>query len=214
MVRAGQRLQQRRLKKGLTLAEVSKHTKIKESFLIAIEKGEYTKLPSPSYAHGFVKNYAEYLGFSAHEILPIFKREFDERVAYRVLPKGFTKEAQYPFMGFRFRKTVIGLFFIVLCFSGFLFFQYRGAFFAPSLTITAPKDGIISSQDVTITGKTDAAASLYVNTSLVALNDDGTFSKTVTLFTGKNTITITSINKFGKEHTIKRTIEVKSTPTY
>lgn len=214
MVRAGQRLQQMRLKKGLSLAEVSKHTRIKESFLVAIEKGEYDKLPSPSYAHGFVKNYAEYLGFSSRDILPLFKREFDERVAYRVLPKGFTRETRYPFMGFRFRKTVIGFILIVLLFSGFLFYQYRGAFFAPSLTVTSPKEGVVSSQDVTVTGHTDPAASLYVNNALVALTDEGTFSKTVTLFTGKNTITVTALNKFGKEHTITRSIDVKSTPTY
>lgn len=214
MVRAGQRLQQQRIKQGLTLADVAKGTRIKESFLQAIEKGEYTKLPSPSYAHGFVKNYAEYLGFSAHEILPIFKREFDERVAYRVLPKGFTRETKYPFMGFRFRKAVIGLCLLALCFASYLFFQYRGAFFAPQLTVSTPKEGTINSQDVTVSGKTDPAASLYVNNTLVALKDDGSFTKTVTLFSGKNTITITSLNKFGKEHTIKRIVEVKSTPTY
>jgi cytoskeletal protein RodZ len=214
MVRAGQRLQQQRLRKGLTLSEVSKQTRIKESFLIAIEKGEYGKLPSPSYAHGFVKNYAEYLGFSPQEILPIFKREYDEKVAYRVLPKGFTREARYPFMGFRFRKTVIGIIFVVLLFSGFLFFQYRGAFFAPALSISSPKEGIVSSQDVTVIGSTDPSASLYVNNALVAVKDDGTFSKTVTLFTGKNTITIVAVNKFGKEHIEKRTVNIKSTPTY
>lgn len=214
MVRAGQRLQQQRLKKGLTLSEVAHGTRIKESFLLAIEKGEYDKLPSPSYAHGFVKNYAEFLGFSAREILPIFKREFDEKVAYRVLPKGFTKEAKYPFMGFRLRKTVFVLILLVLMFSGFLFFQYRGAFFAPSLSLSTPKEGVVTTQDVTVTGKTDPSASLYVDNTLVALDDEGSFSKTVTLFSGKNTITVRSVNKFGKERIVTRTIEVKATPTY
>ena len=212
MVRAGQRLQQQRLRKGLTLTEVAKHTRIKEAFLSAIEKGEYNKLPSPSYAHGFVKNYAEYLGFSARDIMPLFKREFDERVAYRVLPKGFTKEAPYPITRVRIRKTLVGFLFIFLCFSGFLFYQYRGAFLAPSLNVSTPKEGVVSSQDVTVTGSTEPSASLYVNNTLVALKEDGSFTKTITLFTGKNTVTITSVNKFGKENTVKRTIDVKSTP--
>jgi len=43
------------------LKDVSKSTKIKEVFLEYIENGEYEKLPSSSYARGFVKNYIKFL---------------------------------------------------------------------------------------------------------------------------------------------------------
>src|SRR3990167_654285 len=41
MVHAGEKLYQERIKKGYTLEEVSKATKIRSSFLGYIEKGEY-----------------------------------------------------------------------------------------------------------------------------------------------------------------------------
>ena len=78
MIRAGEKLREERLKKHLTLEEVSRATKIKESFLLAIEKGEYKKLPPATYAQGFVRNYAGFLGMPEQEILAIFRREYDE----------------------------------------------------------------------------------------------------------------------------------------
>jgi len=62
MVNVGEKLYEERVKKGHTLEEVSKATKIRASFLLAIEKGEYKKLPSGTYVHGFVRNYARFLG--------------------------------------------------------------------------------------------------------------------------------------------------------
>jgi len=91
MVRLGQRLFDERRKRGLSLDEVAAATKIRGSFLSAIEKGDYTKLPSPSYAQGFVLNYATYLGFQRKETLALFRREFDERKEFKVLPKNITR---------------------------------------------------------------------------------------------------------------------------
>jgi len=91
MVPVGQRLQRERIQKKLTIEDVAKATKIKAVFLAAIEKGEYTKLPSPAYAQGFVRNYASYLGLPKGEITALFKREFDEKKAYKVLPDSLAK---------------------------------------------------------------------------------------------------------------------------
>src|SRR3989344_8168593 len=95
MLRAGERLQEIRLEKDLSLEEVSENTKIKKNFLEYIEKGEYNKLPSVSYATGFVRNYAKFLGLSEKEMLALFRREFDSEKAYRVLPKGFESKEDF-----------------------------------------------------------------------------------------------------------------------
>ena len=87
MIRAGQKLRDERQRRGLTLSEISNATKIKVEFLSAIEKGEYEKLPSASYAHGFVGNYAKFLDFEEEEILALFRREFDGKKVYKVLPE-------------------------------------------------------------------------------------------------------------------------------
>ena len=55
-------LQDARLEKGYSLEEVVRSIKIKKQFLIAIENADYFALPSESYALGFIKNYAQFLG--------------------------------------------------------------------------------------------------------------------------------------------------------
>src|ERR1035437_10106661 len=103
MIKSGEKLQQARIEKGLTLDDVSKSTKIRTEFLSDIEKGEYQKLPAASYAHGFVRNYAKFRGLPDEEILALFRREFDEGKVYRVLPKGFEEEGEFPHPKFKVR---------------------------------------------------------------------------------------------------------------
>src|ERR1041385_6043108 len=94
MIRLGQLLYRERSRKHLSLEEIEKAIKIKSSFLAAIERGEYTKVPSPAYAKGFVINYAVYLGLTKNEALALSKREFDEKSAYKVLPDSLTRRQQ------------------------------------------------------------------------------------------------------------------------
>ena len=155
MIKSGEKLQQTRLGKGLSLEDIAKGTKIKKEFLSYIENGEYQKLPSASYAHGFVRNYARFLGLPDEEILAIFRREFDQEKAYKVLPKGF--EDRQGFQGFRFkiRQAVALSVIAVVLLIGYLLWQYRDAFLNPPLEITSPQKGIISSSQIRIAGKTD-----------------------------------------------------------
>lgn len=212
MIRVGQRLRQTRIDKGLTLEDAAQATKIRPSFLSAIERGEYNKLPSSSYALGFVQNYAEYLGLPKREILALFRREFDEEKIYKVLPSGFVKDKPMPKRSFKIHQAVIPLFVALLLLGGFLLYQYRAAFFNPPLTIYTPKDGVVATSDVTVTGKTDSNVTLTINNAPVAVEDDGTFSKIVAAFPGKSQITIRALNKFGKESLVIRKVEVKSNP--
>ncbi len=68
-------LKNRREEQKKTLAEVSSDTKIRIPFLESIEKGDFKSLPSYLHAYGFVKQYAEYLGFSYDEIKELFGAE-------------------------------------------------------------------------------------------------------------------------------------------
>jgi cytoskeletal protein RodZ len=210
MVTAGELLQETRIRKKLTLADVSLGTKIKPAFLSAIEKGEYHKLPSPSYAHGFVKNYAEFLGIPSRQVIAIFKREFDANMAIKVLPKGFTQEEKpVTFRRVKTRRAIVGIVVLVFLIFGYLFYQYRAAFFPPPLQIVSPQNNATLSQDVVVVGKTDPSATVTVNNEQVAVDDSGEFRKQLTLFSGKNTITVTAKNTFGKARTIQEVVIIK-----
>ena len=125
MVHAGARLLDERLKKGYTLEEVSKATKIRISFLSSIEKGEYKKLPSGTYAHGFVRNYSKFLGLPERELLALFKREYDEEKFIKVLPEGLLRKDDFPLRRIKLAhpfKILILVFFVLLV---YIIFQYK-----------------------------------------------------------------------------------------
>lgn len=208
MIRLGQLLNKHRLRKNLTLEDAEKATKIKASFLESIEKGEYSSLPSPTYAKGFVINYATYLGLSKGEAVALFKREFDEKRAYKVLPDSLTNRPNFLPWKIKIQESLLLIAGLIILFLGYLFFQYRSAFFAPSLSISSPKEGSMVSKNVLVTGKTDSNATVLVNNEAVALDNKGVFIKRLELFPGKTTITIVSKSRFGKETKLTREIVV------
>ncbi|HUD04582.1 MAG TPA: helix-turn-helix domain-containing protein [Patescibacteria group bacterium] len=198
MIKSGEKLQQARIEKGFSLEDVARATKIKTQFLSYIEDGEYQKLPSPSYAHGFVRNYARFLGLPDEEILALFRREFDEDKVYKVLPKGFGEKQEFPLFKFKIRQAVLLSVLIIVVLIGYLLWQYREAFLNPPLEITSPQNGNTSSSQVKITGKTDSNATVYVDQNAVTVDQDGSFQKVINVFPGKTTITVKAVNKFGK----------------
>lgn len=208
MVRLGQLLRQQRLKRKLSLEEVARGTKIKETFLAAIERGEYNRLPSPAYAKGFVINYGSYLGLPRAEVMALFRREFDEKRAYKVLPDSLTKQS-FPTRRIKIQESLLVIGFLVMLFIGFLLFQYRAAFIAPPLRITSPQQSAMVGQDVIVSGKTDREATVTVNNEAVSLNSNGEFTKRLNLFPGKTTIVISAKNRFGKETVETREVVVK-----
>ena len=209
MIRAGQKLKDKRIAKGLTIEQVSKETKIRASYLSAIEKGEYQKLPASTYIQGFVRNYAKYLDLNEQEILAIFRREFDEKKAFAVLPKGLVKE-DFPIKRIKLADTAKFIILLAIALLGYIFFQYRFAIISPPLEILTPKDGVIVlSSTVSVSGKTDPNATVFVNNDNVSLDSDGNFKKSINVFPGKIIIKVKAINYFGKEKIVERHIEVK-----
>ena len=65
----GKCLKKEREFRNLTLAEVSKSTRIKENILKAIEEDRYDLCPPSFYVKGFLTCYARYLGIDPNEII-------------------------------------------------------------------------------------------------------------------------------------------------
>jgi len=212
MIRIGQRLKELRIDKGLSLEDVAQATKIRSSFLSAIERGEYHKLPSSSYAQGFVQNYAAFLGLPKKETMALFRREFDEKNIYKVLPSGFVQEEQLKGRTIKIHQAVILVGLALLLLGGFLFYQYRAAFFSPSLSVTAPQDEISTTTDIIVSGKTNPNITLTINNFPVAVEENGEFTKRITVFPGKSIIIVKAVNNFGKESVIEKPIIVKAGP--
>src|SRR3990170_5512490 len=60
---------------GQDLRAVSEALRIRQAYLEAIESGAFDHLPGPTYAVGFLRTYAEYLGLDGEEMVERFKAE-------------------------------------------------------------------------------------------------------------------------------------------
>lgn len=207
MIKVGQKLRSERLEKGLTLDEISKATKIRVSFLWAIEEGDYKKLPSSAYIKGFVKNYTQYLGLPYKDTLALFKREFNENEHLEVMPVGVSGKQEISTGHLRISQSYI-IFVFILAAIGYMIFQYRSAFINPSLTIQMPAKQAIGGS-VTVKGRTDPNATVLINNEQVPVDSDGSFQKDITVFTSEETIDVISQNRFGRKTEKEYTLQVK-----
>src|SRR5690348_12765201 len=75
----GQELRAARLRRGDDLATVSRALKIRKDHLEAVEEDKLESLPGKTYAIGFVRSYAGYLGLDAADMVERYKQEISGR---------------------------------------------------------------------------------------------------------------------------------------
>jgi hypothetical protein len=68
-------LREARERKGVSLAEAEKETRIRQGLIKALEEEDYTILPDRIYTKGLLKNYAHYLGLDTSEVMRLFGEE-------------------------------------------------------------------------------------------------------------------------------------------
>lgn len=209
MKSAGEILKTTRLKKGLTLKDISSKTKIGISFLQAIEDRDYKKLPSSTYAKGFVRSYAQSLGLDIKHIMAFFRREYQEAMPEIKIPP---QPINTPVVAVTPGKIIT--FFVsitIIIFLGILFWQYRSFAGTPVLLINSPQDKItIEKPFVSVVGRTDEQTQVFVNGEEIKVSSEGVFEETVNLNKGLNTIRIVARNKVGKESVAERVVEVRN----
>jgi cytoskeleton protein RodZ len=83
----GQDLRAARLRRGDDLASASKVLKIRKDHLEALEEDRMEALPGRTYAVGFVRSYADYLGLDAPQCVERFKAEIAGRSDSDHLPQ-------------------------------------------------------------------------------------------------------------------------------
>lgn len=84
----GETFRTRRKEMNISLKEAENATSVRASYLNAIEEGDVSKLISPVYAQGFVKQYAIFLGMDSDKIVKdypqIFSRPEAQEFAYGI----------------------------------------------------------------------------------------------------------------------------------
>lgn len=208
MISVGERLQDERIRKNISLEKVASATKIKLKFLSDIEKGNYKNLPS-GYALGFVRNYSKFLGLPENEMAALFRREFDAEKEMDVLPVGMTQESTLTRLKIGRSMVLVGSLFIIL--TLYILYQYRAAILNPSVNVTSPKENAtLPGPTVEVVGKTEPDSTVTIGSETASIDNTGSFKKQILLFPGKTTIQVVVTNRFGRQTTIMRHIDVKA----
>jgi cytoskeletal protein RodZ len=83
----GETLQRARLSRGVTFEEAERVTRISRKYLEALELENFSILPAPVFARGFLRSYADYLGLDPAELLPFFPVGHVEEPKLEPLPE-------------------------------------------------------------------------------------------------------------------------------
>jgi len=208
MKTVGEMLKSAREKKGLSLTDVQKFTKIHPKYLLALEENDYSQFSSLVHTKGFLKLYASVLDLNVDEVLAFFRREFDEK---KVKKPRVIRPIESP--GFLITPATVIVFstlILILAFFAYLFYQYRSYTGAPSLVVESPSSDIAYSEEsLEVVGRTDRDSSVFLNGQKININPDGTFVFRVDLSEGLNSLNFLSVNKLGKETRITRSVVVK-----
>ncbi|MBI2268025.1 MAG: helix-turn-helix domain-containing protein [Candidatus Blackburnbacteria bacterium] len=191
---AGTLLQQKREEKNISLEFVANRTKIKEKFLEALERSDWSSLPNFTVTQGFARSYATTVGADPDLVLALLRRDFPKILTQRVL-----KEIS---MSDRFvwtpRATVVSV--TLLATVAVVFYLVRQYFLfvsPPYLEVTA----IRSEKGVVVSGKTSSFATLEVNNKPVLVGQDGVFSLNLEESEVGQTVAVKALSRNGKETT-------------
>jgi transcriptional regulator with XRE-family HTH domain len=200
----GEKLKKIRSERRIGLSDISRFTKIQLKYLENIEEGLYEKLPSDVYVKGFLKSYAKFLGVNGESLIRLYQKE---RGIKRSLDKNGNNCIKQPeFLNISpwvfGPKAMIFLSLSVLILLGFFYVYKELGSFAnnPKLVILAPEANATTANDfITIEGKVEKDAKLFINDQIVIIDDEGGFKENITLQAGTNFINVRCLNRFGKE---------------
>jgi cytoskeletal protein RodZ len=202
MLSVGTIFSRERQRRGFTLKQVEKHTRIREKFLEAIEKNDWSLFSSKIYITGLIKNYSKFLDLDEEKMAAYFRRDYERREEVkfkkRVESKYFKSETK--------RLIFIGISVVVLLFAGYFAYQLKNYFAPPSIKIISPQNTDIRNTDrITIRGKTEPDANIVIFEERVYQDKNGDFVYDFPLKKGANRLVIDVTGANGKKTTIQKT---------
>jgi hypothetical protein len=105
---------------------------------------------------------------------------------------------------------LVGSITAVLLVAVYLTYQYISFISPPSLEVYTPTEyQELTSNILTVSGKTDSDAVVKINNQSALIDDDGNFSAELNIFQGTLEIEVVATSRSGKETVIKRKIVPK-----
>lgn len=207
MLKISQIISDARIEQGISVEDLESVTKIKASFIKALESEDWEKLPEFPIVLGFVKNLASSLGVDEKKATAILKRDYPpKKLSINPKPDVYTnKQILGP-------KTVfaLGILFFTLIVGGYLLFQYIRFVSPPLLSVVSPIDGqTVLGNEALVFGSTQLDAKVTVDNQPVLVDDNGKFSVNIPVSSDTNQIVVTAQSRSGKTTIISRKINVQ-----
>lgn len=202
----GEILYEARASQKISLKEIEKKTKIKSSFIEAIEEENWGNLPAFPTVLGFVKSLASILSVDEKLAVAILKRDYPpKKVRVEPKPDVANKLVWSPKLTF-----IAGIGVILIGLFGYLGFQYFHFVSPPRLQVESPQENqIVLGRSINVFGSTDTDAKVTVNDQPVTVSDDGKFSVSLDVVPETHEIKIIASSRSGKTTTVSRTIKVE-----
>lgn len=204
-LKLGELFRRRRHELDLSLESVERTTHIRIKYLELIENGNYTDLEDNVYSKGYVKNYAELLGFDTKEILRLYAQErHDYDLSQGIGRTKAKKSSLKPIDSQTFTVTpktflvaLASIFLLIMV--GYVGFQLSKLSAPPAINLSNQEKSTVTTSYVIVSGEVDSGSDVLINDSPILTSPDGSFSDKVLLADGTNQIKVTARNKFGKE---------------
>lgn len=213
-LKLGDLLRRRRNELNLSLDQIERSTHIRKKYLKLIEAGDYANLANDIYTKGYIKNYADHLGFESKEILKLYSSERTEYNQTSGLPSEHQKSGLKPIDSQVFAITPRTILFSITSIFVLIMVIYVGwqlsQLSTPPVIRLANQDKTTTNSSFTIvSGEVDSGSDVYINDSPILSSPDGSFSERVMLVGGSNQIKVSAKNKFGKESSKTIIVEAK-----
>lgn len=175
----GTRLQNAREAQHISLRTAAKRLRINERYLEALEQEAFEVLPKGAYVLGFLRNYTAFLGLNYKEMRELYQLEQGPTQVVELEPKKRRRVGTGSSMVLTPGK-VIAVFVAIASalLLWYLYNQYRVLTDPPLLSVFLPRnEEVYNVKQVSIVGRTDPDAVLYINGEEVSLDAEGGFER-------------------------------------
>lgn len=201
----GAKLIECRKEKDLSLEDVYRTCNIPVKYLQALEEERWIDLPGEVYLKNFLEKYCSILGLNFKLCLKQYKKQIENRELHlkNKIQNKKPKQKISSLLEFitpqRFKIIIIMI--ILFIFLGYIYFKINDYLSPPELNIIYPYENLETTENIiTISGKTEAEAMVFINSENIPVEEDGHFNFDVKLKYGLNRFYLTSQRKHGRQN--------------
>ncbi|MFA5317937.1 MAG: helix-turn-helix domain-containing protein [Patescibacteria group bacterium] len=208
----GEILQEQRKREKINLEKAAKDVKIDIKYLQSLENGDYDKLPQGIYGKSFLREYCDYLGLNYKDLARIYDQENNlENISEKGDEVFSHKRAKKSYF-LSLPKIIRNIILVLVVVAGFFYLglKFKEIVAPPEIIIDFPPENYITKESkISIKGKVDGDARVFINDEEILSSKAGEFDKAIDLKNGINIIKIKASKRYGKDAEVVRQVLVK-----